>query len=314
MKLSRSVARPYCKKNLFKKTHYFYCLARVIGVSKMKYLKLLTTLFFIYVGINYPQENKPQFQVDFNEINGELTSKDLYKKDFGRYDGYEIELYEGEAINFVVYTKNFQPGLALVNSNGEVFQQSSRNDKGYANIFTIVPKSGNWVLYVIGDQSSRGSYTLQSAIAEPNSLSLNKDADFCTTLNFLLAHSNAYFFLLENNLSGKQLVKLNGAVDSYLDEESGSYDAVFNDGNEKDKAENEVKNIWTKIKSCVNINWKEKDSDWQKVGDYKEKKMIFTEQVEDKARIISATIQDNENTKQKNKNRFSVFVEIKRER
>ena len=198
----------------------------------MKYFKLFIAIFFICVGINYSQVNKQQFQVDFNEIQGELTSKDLYKKDFGRYHGYEIELYEGEAINFVVYTKNFQPSIAFVNPNGEIYQQSSRNDKGYANIVTIVPKSGNWVLYVIGDQSSRGSYTLQSAIAEPNSLSLDKDADFCITLNFLLAHSNAYFFLLENSLSGKQLVKMNGAVDSFLDEESGSYNAVFYDGND----------------------------------------------------------------------------------
>jgi len=258
--------------------------------------------------------NKQQFQVDFNEIQGELTSKDLYKKDFGRYHGYEIELYEGEAINFVVYTKNFQPSIAFVNPNGEIYQQSSRNDKGYANIVTIVPKSGNWVLYVIGDQSSRGGYTLQSAIAEPNSLSLDKDADFCITLNFLLAHSNAYFFLLENSLSGKQLVKMNGAVDSFLDEENGSYNAIFYDGNEKDKAEIEFKNVWTKIKSCVDTKWQENISDWQKVGDYKEKKMIFTEQVENKARIIIITIQDNENTKQKNKNRFNVFIEIKRER
>lgn len=258
-------------------------------------------------------QSKSQFQIDFNEIKGELTSKDSYKKDFGRYDGYEIELYEGEAINFAAYTKDFQPSLALVNSKGEIFQQSTKNDKGYANIVAIVPKSGNWVIYVIGDEKAQGSYTLQSAIAEPNSLSLNENADFCTSLDFLLAHSNAYFFLLENTLSGKQLTRLNGSVNSFIDEESGSYNAVFYSGNDKDKAEILFKNIFSKTKECIDNTWQEKSSDWQKVEDYKENKINLTEQTSVRPRIINICIQDFENSRQRQTNRFVVYVEIKRE-
>ena len=155
-------------------------------------------LFFLLSGFLSAQESRQKFQVDYNEIKGELTTKDQFKKDFGRYKGFEIELYEGELVNFVVFSKSFQPGIALVNPQGEIFKQSPGDGNGYANIITSVPISGDWIVYVVGKGNSSGKYQFQTSIAEPNALALDSTADFCTSLEFLIAHSNAYFYLLEN--------------------------------------------------------------------------------------------------------------------
>ena len=263
--------------------------------------------------VNYAQGKSQKIQVDFNEIKGELTAKDLYKKDFGRYDGYEIELFEGEAVNFIVYTQKFQPTIALVNSKGEIFKQSDRNDKGYGNIVTVIPVSGKYVLYVVGSENSFGDYILQTAIAEPNALSLGSTSDFCTTLDFLLAHSTAYFFLLENpSLVTQQLVKLNDSVDSFMDEEDGSYNATYYNDNELQKANLAFTNIVDKIKLCLGNGWKLKISDWQKREDYKEKLVTFTENIKDRPRYVVVGLFDYTGSKQEYKNNYSVEVKINR--
>lgn len=279
----------------------------------MKVLQYVFVFIIIISQVHYAQEKSKKIQVDFNEIKGELIAKDLYKKDFGRYDGYEIELFEGEAVNFVVYTQKFQPSLALVNSKGEIFKQSDRNDKGYGNIVTTITISGKYVLYVIGSESSLGNYILQTAIAEPNALSLDSTSDFCATLDFLLAHSIAYFFLLENpNLATQQLVKLNYAVDAFIDEEDGSYNATFYSGNELQKADPAFKNIVDKIKLCLSNDWKMKISEWQRTEDYKEKLITFTENIKERPRYIVVGLFDYTGSNQKYKNRYSVEVEINR--
>ncbi len=280
----------------------------------MKVWQYVLVLIIIISHVHYAQEKPKKIQVDFNEIKGELTAKDLYKKDFGRYDGYEIELFEGEAVNFVVYTQKFQPSLALVNSKGEIFKQSDRNDKGYGNIVTTIPFSGKYVLYVIGSENSLGNYTLQTAIAEPNALSLDSTSDFCTTLDFLLAHSIAYFFLLENpNLATQQLVKLNDAVDAFIGEDDGSYNATFYNGNELQKADPAFKNIVDKIKLCLSNDWKMKISEWQRTEDYKEKLVTFTENIKERPRYIVVGLFDYTGSNQRYKNNYSVEVEINRQ-
>jgi len=279
--------------------------------NAMKVWQYVFVFIIIISQVHYAQEKPKKIQVDFNEIKGELTAKDLYKKDFGRYDGYEIELFEGEAVNFVVYTQKFQPSLALVNSKGEIFKQSDRNDKGYGNIVTTITISGKYVLYVIGSENSLGNYILQTAIAGPNALSIDSTSDFCSTLDFLLAHSTAYFFLLENPyLAKQQLVKLNDAVYAFINEEDGSYNAAFYNGNELQKAESTFRYISDKIKLCLDKEWKMKSSDWVKVEDYKEKSITLTENVKEKPRYVVIGLFDYTGSNQKYKDRYSYCVEV----
>lgn len=262
----------------------------------------------------FAQEAAAKFQVDYNEINGELTSKDLFKKDFGRYKGFEIELYEDELINFVVFSKNFQPGIALVNPQGEIFKQSSGNGNGYANMITAVPSPGSWIVYIIGKENSFGKYQLQISIAEPNALVLDSTADFCTSLAFLIAHSNAYFYLLENAIEKKTArLWLKDASDEFFDEDDGSYNALYYSGNENFKAESVFKKMSEKISACFS-GWLSKSVGWNKTDDFKVKSIIFTENVKGKPRYVKVSIYDMQGSKQKYQNRFEVYVQVNRKR
>jgi hypothetical protein len=279
----------------------------------MKILHLASTfLLFFFLPI-FAQEKQQKFQVDFNEIKGELSSQDSFKKDFGRYDGYEIELFQGEVINIVVYSKKFQPSIALVNSKGEIFKQSTKNDKGYANIVSEISSGGNWILYVIGNEKDSGSYTIQIAIAEPNALSLRSGVDFCTTLNFLISHSKAYFFLLENpSISRQELVKLNDAIDAYIDEASGSYIATFENSNDLTKAEAVFNDQFDRIKKCLGDNWQITSLNPKNTEVLKEKSKTFTEMNVTKPRFVKIIIHDYTKSKDNSEFKYSVDIEINR--
>lgn len=274
---------------------------------------LVGLIWTLFVDDFRAQTVKQKYQIDFNVIKGELTSKDPTKKDFGRYDGYEIELFEEEAINFIVYSNDFQPTIALVNSKGEIFKQSVRNDKGYANIVTIIKSGGNYLLYIIGDANAKGGYTLQTAVAEPNALYLNKEADFCSTLDFLLAHATAYFCLLENSeLTKGPLIKLNDSIDSYIDEEAGSYKSTYYSNNDLIEAETTFKNIGNKVKECFGKEWQISTQGWERIEDYKEKSNTFKEKIKVNPRYVKIVIKDYTISKSTHHNNFSVEVEVNR--
>jgi hypothetical protein len=278
------------------------------------FMKRLNIIFLFILMIMCPllaQDKQQKFQIDFNELKGTLTSSDLMKKDFGRYHGFEIELFQGESINFVVYSKKFQPGLALINSKGEVFKQSMGNSNGFANLTASIPASGNWILYVLGNEKALGDFTLQTAIAEPNALTLDKNADICTTLDFLLSHANAYFLLLEYQ-SGKNhdIIKLDNAIDAYLDEDNSSYDATLYDGTSSAQAEGLFKTESEKITACLGNTWKAKSTNWEKIEDYKMKSLELTEQKEDRPRYVIIAVNDRAGSKQKTSKKFQVKIEI----
>lgn len=272
-------------------------------------------MLMFFSGILFAQQNTPKFQVDYNEINGQLTSKDQFKKDFGRYKGFEIELYEGEIVNFVVFSKNFQPGIALVNPRGEIFKQNSGTGNGYANVITPIPASGNWIVYVVGKENSSGKYQMQISIAEPNAMALDSTADFCTSLEFLLAHSNAYFYLLENAIEKKSSrLWLKDAADEFFDEDDESYNAHYYSGDDESKAEKVFKEMSNKISGCLGKGWTDKSESRKKTEDYKEKSVIFTEKVNDKPRYVKVSIYDMQGSKQKYQNRFEVYIQVNRKR
>jgi len=275
-----------------------------------KYKILLFLILSISI-VDTAQDKQQKFQIDFNEIKGNLTSSDLMKKDLGRYHGFEIELYKDESVNFAVYSKKFQPGLALINSNGEVFKQSMGNSNGFANLTALVPSSGSWIIYVIGNEKALGEFMLQTAIAEPNALILDKNADFCTTLDFLLSHANAYFLLMGNQSDkNHDVVKLDNAIDAYLDDNNNSYDAtLYNDANSV-KAELFFKSESEKIIACLGIGWKTKSTNWTIIDDYKMESVEIIEQKNERPRYIIIAINDLEGSKRKTSKRFVVKIEI----
>jgi hypothetical protein len=194
---------------------------------------------FLFVFLSFYSANIfGQFDVEYNEINGSLTKTDEFKKELGRYDGYEIPLYEGEAVNLIVYSEKFSPRLIFVTPGGNIYKQASSGTSKIASIISTVNESGNWILYVVGDSAATGDYTFQYSFASKNSLILPVQHDFCTSLQFVVAHAKAYFLLMENPVDAKTaFVKINNAVDAFIDESDGAYTAKMYEGNNLAEAE-----------------------------------------------------------------------------
>jgi hypothetical protein len=273
-------------------------------------------LIILFLLFNSMHAQGQKFPIDYSETDGELSSRDLYKSDFGRYKGFEIELYENETINIVVYSKNFQPAVALIDPKGNVYKQNRGSGKGYSSILTSVPYSGGWVIYIIGDKNAVGNYQLQTAIAEPNSLRLDSNADFCTTIEFLIAHSTAYFYLLDNSKNDqKRTVKIQGSLESFFDAEDGSYNALVYTGNDSTLAESSFSKFSAKINDCIDKTWSAgKVSGWKRTDGLSEKSSIWKEADGDKPRYVKVSVYDLQDFSKKQKNRFEIYIQINRER
>lgn len=200
--------------------------------------------------------NAQEFYVEYQKIEAELNSQDLFKENFGRYDGYQLPLNKGERAHFIVFSEDFSPSLVLVTPNDTKYQQASARGDDFITMGLKVPESGEWLLYVLGDSAAEGEYYLQYAFADSASLFLSKDADFCTGLNFILAHSNAYFIFPQTIPSNRPLHKLSGAVDSFINSDDAAYVATYYEGDNLEKAKAKYQSLSESLKKCLMKGWK----------------------------------------------------------
>jgi hypothetical protein len=197
-----------------------------------------------------------KYNVDYDEIKGKLTNTDKYKKDFGKYHGYELPLYEGETANFALHSNDFNARIILVNPEGKVFKQSNEPVNGFASIITPIPVSGDWILYVVGDQKDQGEFILRYAFADANSINTSSNMDFCSTINFIVAHANAHFMMLQTG-NKNSLPKIPGSIESFIDPESGAFVNIIYSGKESQIIQ-QFKQNEELINNCL--------PDWKKIN------------------------------------------------
>ena len=231
-----------------------------------------------------------EFYVDYQKIEGELSTKDLYRDNFGRYDGFKMPMNKGERVHFILYSSSFSPTLVVVTPQDKKYQQASARGEDFVTLGFKVPESGEWVLYVLGDSISRGEYILQTAFADSASLFLNERADFCTGLKYLIAHSNAYFIFPQTVPSNRQVYQIQGSFDAFINGDDPSYNASFYQGNDNAEADKVFKDITGKIDNCVQKTWKKKIEN-TKSGEVVNT-ITWTEQVKNNPRVIRLTYSD----------------------
>lgn len=255
-----------------------------------------------------------QFNVEYQKIEGDLTSRDLLKDNFGRYDGYSMPMIENEAAYFIVYAEDFSPSLVLINPKNELYQQVSAKGEDYISMGILVPESGDWILYVVGDSTARGSYLLQYAFADSTSLFLNSDAEFCTGINYLLAHSNAYFLFPQTFPTEKPIFKFKNSVDAFINGDDASYNSVCYEGDKKVDAEKKYNDMIENVTSCIPKNWKQKKGSETIDGTGTEKYVTWSEPVNNNPRSIKVALVEysEENSSTEYLNKYSVDLTIMR--
>lgn len=271
------------------------------------FIKIILILFSLNISL------LSQYEIEFNESKGNLTLTDKYKSGFGRYDGYEITLYQNEAVNFIVHSSSFEPKLFFVSPDGNIFKQSSSEQSNITSIISSIPVSGDWLLYVVGDSASVGEYTLQSAFASSNAVSYVGDSSFCSILSFITAHSKAYFLLFENSFDSKNsFISFTNSIDSYLDEESGFYTSKMFENDNLNSAEISFNQYSDEVQKCLNGNWTTKMFDWYSEKDFRIKEFQFAEETTEIERYVKIKLYDFKNSREKFLFNYVVNIEIGR--
>lgn len=253
---------------------------------------------FIFVLILFPvliPAQEQNFNVEYSRIEGKLSKNDLVKQDFGRYDGYQLPMNKGEYAYFIVYSGSFSPSLILLTPDDKIYQQVSANGEDFTSFGINVPFGGEWILYVLGDSLSTGDYFLQLSFSDSASLSVNPDADFCTGLDYLVAHANAYFIFPQSLPTNEPLYQLEGSNNSFINGEDASYNSVYYQGNKLNEAEETYNSLVDKVNQCIDLQgWTKNSSDWETVEELSEMKVLFSEKDNSNGnnRIIEITLTD----------------------
>lgn len=272
--------------------------------------KIFAIFFIVFVSNVFSQH----FNVEYQKLEGSLTSTDLSKKNFGRYDGFQMPMNENEAAYFIIYAENFSPSLVLIDPNNELYQQAPAKGEDYVSMGVLVPYSGDWVLYVVGDSSAHGNYVLQYAFADSASLFLDNNQDFCTGFSYLLAHANAYFAFPQTFPTKKPLFKFKNAVDAFINGDDASYNSVFYQGDRKTEADNSYNSLVEKVTSCVPNSWKQKKGSETIDDTGTENFVTWTESVNNNPRYIKVSITEysEEDSSTEYLDKYSVDLTIMR--
>jgi hypothetical protein len=268
---------------------------------------LLTFLILINVSISAQADEYP---VEYYEMKGELTSRDLFKNEFGRYDGFELPLSKDENAYFFVYSTEFSPSLILVSPEGKVFQQSNAQGGEFSTIRTSIPQTGNWYVYVVGNAEDEGVYYFHYGFAGKNAIKLSKEADFCSKLNYLIAHSKAHFVFLENPDLKIELPQFENSTDATINGDDASYNTVIYDGTSFNKAIKIFTDFNKEVKSCLGDDWKTQFNDFVDVGDHREQSIEYTLKNDDQTKMIQLILADFRKTSERFFNDFAVVVVI----
>lgn len=268
-------------------------------------------LFLLICLSSYAFAQNP-YSVEYNEVRGSLKSSDKYKKDFGRYHGFELPLYEGEKANFAVFSSDFNARLVLVDPKGKVYKQSGEARDGMVSVLTEIPISGDWILYVVGGKNDTGEFALRYAFAASNSVNISSNMDFCSSLNFLIAHAAAHFMMLpaeQLNGSGMEIIGKSGKID--VNEEEGSLSIVIYEGADESSAKRSFLDLLSRIDNCIG-DWK--SSDIKAMGkDINEKLTgkIFTETSnKNGVKVLIEMISAN-NATEYNKTSYRILLTVK---
>ncbi len=224
----------------------------------MRKMMLKRIFIFLFMGITsilFSQEYN--FSTHFSILEGELTSDDVFEKDFGRFDVYELQMEEGDILRLKL-TAEFFP-LMIINSPSSDYEMAFPKDNNPFVVFEQeIDESGLWYIYVTGDSLDSGSHSLELCYISSDCKEVPSDANFITLVNFFLAHSETNFdFLKENNCKikdGKWSVSLDA---------KGKYDTadiVTKDGTSKltinfDLETDLFDNMVAELKENFKKNW-----------------------------------------------------------
>ncbi len=171
----------------------------------------LVILFIVFGASSNLFSQEVKFDTHSLVLKGELTTEDIFEKDFGRFDAYELPMEEGDIIKMRL-TASFFP-LMIIAAPSSEYKMAFPEDNNPSVIYQYeIDETGLWYIYIAGDSLDVGEHSLELCYVSKDTKEIPIEADFATLVKFFLAHSETNFFYLKDNdcttKSGKWDVEL----------------------------------------------------------------------------------------------------------
>ena len=212
-------------------------------------------LIFAMSFTTFSQQKK--FSTHSTTLKGELTKEDIYEKDFGRFDAYELQMEDGDFI-IMKLNASFFPLMTVVSPSSE-YQIAFPLDSNPEVVFKQeIAESGLWQIYIAGDSTDFGEHSLKLCYVSQDTRNLPADTDYCTLVHFFLAHSETnFFYFREENCElndGTKKLKMNsqGLFESgeiVTKDEISKLTIVMNEN------DSTFQNISEELKGCLKKDW-----------------------------------------------------------
>ncbi len=155
-------------------------------------------LFLLIIAVSTVLSQEIKFDTHSLILKGELTEDDVFEKDFGRFDAYELPLEEGDILQMRL-NASFFPLMIISAPSSEYKMAFPENNNSEVTYKQEIDETGLWYIYIAGDSSDSGDHNLELCYVSRDTKEIPLDADFRILVNFFLAHSATDFFYLKDN-------------------------------------------------------------------------------------------------------------------
>ncbi|MBZ0178256.1 MAG: hypothetical protein K8F36_03110 [Melioribacteraceae bacterium] len=228
--------------------------------------RILFIILNVILAVNLSAQNSGR--VEKFIIDGTLKASDPISAELGRINAVQLNFSKGDRF-YSHLEAEFVPMLVLVPPSGEYIVKYPDPETLTAVFDDRINESGQWLLYIVGDSSDTGSYTLTNKYASEGALNFSQN-DFCNVLDKLMLHLKADFHFIkgkvvEQDVEWGSKIKLQNSVSSRIYGVNNSwFNAILFEGESKESALEKFDSANLAIKNCLS-NFTISEKKWKSI-------------------------------------------------
>lgn len=227
-------------------------------------MKKVFLILFLFALSAFAQED--EIRIENFVITNQINQQDMFDSNLGRFDVYELDLNVGDTVNLELTAEAFIPMLILMAPSQEYFLEMPQNNSSEVSLSAKIDESGKWFLYVVGDSTDEGTYSVKTYFASSKALVINPDDSFCDKLNFYIEHSFADFHFLED----KNIYSFAEAEGKVILDSDNNLKFTFYQDKDYGKAMNIFDDVAEKVRDCLGaelstLNPNSENLMWEKI-------------------------------------------------
>ena len=192
-------------------------------------------------------------------IDGELKTTDPISEGLGRINAVQLNFTKGD--KFASELKaDFVPMLVLVPPSGDYIIEYPDQQTLVAKYEGEISETGSWFLYIVGDSTDIGFYTLTNRYASASSMEFGNDE--CSNLKNLIQHSKTDFYFLQDSNSNGSIKSYKGLSGKIISNSETLLSINLYEGNSFEDAIQILNDSSIEIEQCLGTDYQKSESGW----------------------------------------------------